>query len=86
MRVILICIYLDENDSYSYGGEGVVVLCNICGSLSPTRKGKLAFYWKARTRLENRGSVKYRRSKAVVDILMVLRIPDLGWVSFIVQS
>jgi len=26
-----------------YGGEGVVVLCNICGSLSPTRKGKLAF-------------------------------------------
>ena len=26
-----------------YGGEGVVVLCNICGSLLPTRKGKLAF-------------------------------------------
>jgi len=27
-----------------YGGEGVVVLCNICGSILPTRKGKLAFY------------------------------------------
>ena len=25
------------------GGEGVVVLWNICGSLLPTRKGKLAF-------------------------------------------
>jgi hypothetical protein len=52
MRVILICVYLDENDSYLhlllvcayYGGEGVVVLCNICGSLLPTRKANLDFY------------------------------------------
>ena len=45
--------------------------------LLPTSKGWL---WR------KGGAVKYRRSKAVVDILMVLRIPDLGWVSFIVQS
>jgi len=45
MRVILICVWLVAIDSHLdlYGGEGVVVLCNICGSLLPTRKGKLAF-------------------------------------------
>jgi hypothetical protein len=52
MRVILIratgYLYSSSNPML-YGhtvvwGEGVVVLWNICGSLLPTRKGKLAFF------------------------------------------
>jgi len=46
MRVILICVCLDAIDSHLdlYGGEGVVVLWNICGYTPSTSKGKSEIY------------------------------------------
>ena len=59
-----------------YGGGGVGGVWNICGYTPPTRKGKLGISCQTRSVLAGIGELEmYRRSKAVVDILMVLRIP-----------